>query len=205
MKVLTLASQKGGAGKTTTAIHLAVAAARQGYKVTLLDLDPQKSAWKWRQVREESMPEVHSSSIGELEAQVDAARHARMDFLILDTPPHTDSTSIKALEVAQFCLVPVQPSMLDVQAVSNTIRLVKANGAKAAAVLSRVPHQGNDANDTEAALVRLGLAVAPMRVGDRAAFRRSLPSGEAVIEYEPKGKAASEIEALWTWTLEQLR
>mgnify|MGYP000377286832 FL=1 len=204
MKIIALASQKGGAGKTTAALHLSVAASRE-YRSALLDLDPQKSAWKWRQIREHQTPEVRAITLGELDVQIETARQGGLDFLFIDTPPHTDSTSIKALEVSDFVLIPVQPSMLDVQAVSNTIRIVKVNGSKAAAVLSRVPHQGNDANDTEAALARLGLSVSPMRIGDRAAFRRSLPSGEAVTEYEPKGKAAAEIDALWAWTLEQIR
>jgi chromosome partitioning protein len=125
--------------------------------------------------------------------------------LILDTAPHAESTALDAARCADLVLVPCQPSIMDLRAMRKTVELLKLVKVPAFAVLNSVPPNGTVA-DEAADMIQgtLGLAVCPVRLGDRVAYNRCLIAGQVAQEVEPGGKAASEIARLYTWTCEQL-
>ena len=206
MRTIALINQKGGVGKTTVAVHLATAFWQHGADALVLDLDPQASATEWHDARAESLPHVESIQPARLAKVVEHAAEIGTAALILDTAPHAESTALDAARCADMVLVPCQPSIMDLRAMRKTVELLKLVKVPAFAILNSVPSYGTVA-DEAAEMIEgsLGLAVCPVRLGDRVAYNRCLIGGQVAQEVEPAGKAASEIARLYTWTCEQLR
>ncbi len=207
MKVIAIVSRKGGSGKSTIAIHLAVAASMAGKETAIIDLDPQSSAAKWSDSRSAEFPVVVSAQAARLEKVLEAAEKEGADLVFIDTSPHTETAALAAIRAADFILVPCRPSIVDLRAIDDTIDLIKLakKTSVAAAVLNGVPPQGSLGDEAVEAIAGYGIAVAPVKIGHRSAFVRSLTDGLTAIEYEPKGKAAKEINALYKWTCTQVK
>lgn len=199
MKALAIISQKGGAGKTTIALHLAVAAVYDGKSTAIVDLDPQASAASWGDSREGENPSVISTQPSRLDKVLDAARNAGADLAIIDTAPHSESAALAAARAADYILVPCRPAILDIRAISHSIDLVKLAGKPASVVLNTVPPRGNLAEEAAAAVETYDVPVCPVHIGQRAAFLHALTAGMTAQEYEPQGKAAEEISRLYRW------
>src|SRR3954451_4035959 len=133
MRIVSILSQNGGAGKTTLATHLAVAAHLAGLKAGVLDLDPQSSASKWGDIREED-PLVTDAKAERLPKFVEAARSLGMEFLILDTPPSASSEAHHAIAASDLIIVPCRPGFYDLAAIRNSI-LASRNQGKPAFVV----------------------------------------------------------------------
>lgn len=206
MRTIALICQKGGGGKTTAALHLAVAFHKAGKNVLVLDLDPQSSATEWHDAREEKLPHVESIQASRLMKAVDHARTIGTDILILDTAPHSEGTALDAARLADLILVPCQPSIMDLRAITKTINLLKLIKAPAFALLNGVQHNSKStATEAERTIARmLGLPVCPVMIGHRIAFSRCLIQGLTAQEIEPDGRAAREIRAFHKWTDQQL-
>lgn len=196
MKVLALAAQKGGAGKTTIAVHLAVQATRAGERVVLIDTDPQGSASAWAQARGEASPVVVAATAGQLRDVLTAGRHDAMTLAIIDTPPHAAPGAAAVASLADVVLVPVRPSAFDLAAAGASADIGRT--AKAAAfVLSACPSRAPEIEEARRALGAYGLPVLDCEITERRAFARAVASGRAVAEFEPTGRAAHEIQLLW--------
>lgn len=205
MRVIALIAQKGGVGKTTLAIHLATAFAADGSNTLLIDLDPQASATEWKDHRAAEAPAVLSIQPTRLTKVLEEARSIGTDIVVLDTAPHSESTALEAARAADLVLVPCQPTIMDLRAMTKTVELLRMVGKPTFAVLNSVPHQGHVGDEAAETIAgSFGLQVAPARFGDRVAFSRCMIAGEAAQEVEPGGKAASEVTALHRWTHEQL-
>ena len=205
MRTLALVNQKGGVGKTTVALHLAAAFWQHGSDVLVVDLDPQASAAEWHDARTDPLPHVESVQPARLARVIEHAREIGTGILILDTAPHSESTSLEAARCADLVLVPCQPSIMDLRAMRKTVDLLRLVKVPSFAVLNSVPPHGAIADEAAESIVTdLGLPVCPARLGDRVAYNRCLITGQAAQEFEPKGKAAQEIEQLYMWTCEQL-
>lgn len=205
MQTIALIAQKGGVGKTTLAIHLATAFAATGKNTLLLDLDPQASAAEWKDHRADEAPAVLSIQPSRLVKVLEEAKSMGADVVILDTAPHSESTALEAAKAADLILVPCQPTIMDLRAMSKTVDLLKLVGKAAFAVLNSVPHQGTGGQEAaEAIASTFGLQVAQPSFGDRVAFSRCMISGQAAQEVEPQGKAATEVNALFDWVVAQL-
>lgn len=201
MKVIAVLSQKGGAGKTTLAVNLAVAAERKNTPTVVIDLDPQASAKTWHDIRaEKETPVVVSAQASRLAEVVEIARTNGAEFVIIDTAPHSESAALAAARAADLVLIPCRPAILDLKAIGSSGDLVALAKKPAAVVLNAVPHQGRLAEEAEEAVRGYGLTVAPVKLTQRAAYVHSLTIGQAVQEFEPDGKAALEIGALHEWT-----
>ncbi|MBL8673236.1 MAG: ParA family protein [Alphaproteobacteria bacterium] len=202
-RIVTLAQQKGGAGKTTLAVHLAVAWAKLGRRVATLDIDPQGSLSAWAAVRngrkagpDGSAAVTHAQVAGwRLEAEVRRLAQAH-DLVVVDSPPHMETETRLAVRVADLVLVPVQPTPMDVWATRPTLGLAKDEGRRVLIVLNRVPPRGTLAAAMTAEIAALGAAVARTPVGNRASLAASLLRGRAIVEEQRPGKAGEEIEAL---------
>ncbi len=195
--VIAVISQKGGTGKTTTILNLAVSAMHDGKRVVIADLDPQASATAWYRLRVDRsllVQPTHPAGLAELRK---TAETQNVDWLLLDTAAGTDTTAARAVEIADLMLITCRPLMFDRDAAANSVRLCKVNDRVPHVLLTQIEPQGTQADDVRAALSGLGVDVLPGGLGRRAAFAKSINDGRAATEYEPNGKAAQEVEALY--------
>ena len=205
MKTIALISQKGGAGKTTLALHLSAAFWLAGSDVLVVDLDPQASAAEWHDARENPMPHVESVQPARLAKVMARAREIGTGVLLIDTAPHNEAAALDAARAADLVLVPCQPSIMDLRAMRKTVELLRLVKVPAFAVLNGVPAFGTVGDEASETIAdSLGLPVCPVRIGDRVAYSRCLITGQVAQEIEPKGKAAAEVEQLHRWTCEHL-
>lgn len=203
MKTVSIISQKGGSGKTTLALHLAVASSQER-NTAVIDLDPQASAARWSDRRENVVPVVLSAHASRLPQEIERVRGVGGEFLILDTAPHSDSAALDAAKASDLIFVPCRPAILDLEAVSSTLDLVKTTGTPVFVVLNGVAPQGHEADDAAKAIESLGAQVAPARLVNRVAFARSLVDGLTAQEFRPSGKAAQEVADLHAFTCAHL-
>jgi chromosome partitioning protein len=206
MKTIALISQKGGVGKTTLTINLAVAAHRDGFQVVVADTDPQQSTYEWYKGRRDQRPlpyvaQVFPTSLGDV---IDKAAHNGADLVFVDTSPNSTEESLAIADHADLLIVPCAPSLIDLRALKRTEQIIRLSGKPAFAVLNLCPPVGDDADQAEAALAKLGLPVCPQRLVSRAATRRAYALDLAVLEFEPEGKASAEIMGIHKYTGDQV-
>ncbi|MDH7641153.1 ParA family partition ATPase [Sphingomonas oryzagri] len=209
MRTIAVISQKGGAGKTTLAIHLAAEAAKAGLSVLILDTDPQATASQWSEWRGEGVePEVvDCASPPLLPRKIAQAAELGADLVVIDTPPHADAMARAACSLADLVLVPCRPQAFDLTAVATTADLIRAAGKPAFLVFmggpQRAPLTYKEATELvqgDGKVAGMGLRVAPAMLTNRAIFHHSTASGKVAGEAEPNGKAAEEVADLWKWT-----
>jgi chromosome partitioning protein len=201
MKVLSIVCQKGGSAKTTTAINLAVEAMRNGLEVALIDLDPQVSACDWKDIRGDKPPVVAATPVPHLDRALKAAAEAGADLAIIDTAGRANDTASAAARVADLVLIPLQPSLPDLNTVAATLEIIRLAGGKPArALLARVRPAGNRHAETTAWLAEKGVEVCPFTLGERVIFQDAYALGQGVSEAEPGGKAAEEIQQVYNYT-----
>jgi chromosome partitioning protein len=204
MKILAIVSRKGGAGKTTIALHLAVAAEAYGLATAVFDLDPQASAALWADHRGEQFPAVVPAQAPRLAALLAQARAKEADLVILDTAPHADGIASEAASLADAILIPCRPSALDLDAIGASIRLARAVNKPAYVVINAAPVQGVETAETRTALAGAGVELAPMVLHQRKAYAARMHEGRTAQEIEPTGKAAAEIRELMLWLCEKV-
>jgi len=201
MKILSIVCQKGGSAKTTTAINLAVEGTRRGLEVALIDLDPQVSACDWKDIRGDRPPVVAATPVPHLERALKAAEEAGADLAIIDTAGRANDTMSAAARVADLILVPLQPSLPDLNTVAATLDIIRIAGGKPMrALLARVRAAGNRHDETTAWLAAKGVEVCPITLGERVIFQDAYAMGLSVAEAEPSGKAAEEIQQVYNYT-----
>ena len=201
MKVLSIVCQKGGSAKTTTAINLAVEAVRRGLEVALIDLDPQVSACDWKDIRGDKPPVVAATPVPHLERALKAAAEAGADLVIIDTAGRANDTASAAARVADLILIPLQPSLADLNTVAATLDIIRIAGGKPVrALLARVRTAGSRHEETAAWLAAKGVEVCPFTLGERVIFQDAYALGLGVGEAEPGGKGAEEIQQVYNYT-----
>ena len=205
MKTIAFLSQKGGGGKTTLAVHCAVAAIGKGLRVAIIDTDPQGTATRWGQSRESNSPAVAKATAQQLDDVLTAARHDKMTYCIIDSAPHASPSASRVAAAADIIVIPVRPTAFDLAAVPATVAIVQAAKKPAAFVLSACPTRSPEIGEVADVLASYGFSVAPVIIHERRAFSRAVATGRAVAEFEPAGKAAAEIEALWKWIKGELK
>ena len=205
MRTISIVSQKGGAGKTTLAIHLAAMAAATGHTPIIIDLDPQATAAAWSDWRAGEQPEVVTAPHTRLIETLSKAEKLGADIAIIDTPPHSDAAAVQAVKAADLVLIPCRPHAFDLHAVKTTADLTNLTQRPVCVVFNGVQPQATavvlQAQDIVQAI---GLSFAPVFLSQRAAFLSAAGAGKTVMDIEPIGKAAREVEALWQWASEQL-
>jgi chromosome partitioning protein len=201
-RILTVAQQKGGSGKTTLAAHLAVALAKQsGEPVAILDVDPQGSLGTWFEAREDSLGEAGTGLEFRTASGWGARREARAlakshGYVIIDTPPKTDSDAKPAIDAADFVIVPIQPTPVDLWATSQTIEMAAREDTPALLVLNRVPPRASLTGEMADAIAASGYDALNARLGNRTVFAAAMGRGFAVTEEAPASKAAQEVGSL---------
>jgi chromosome partitioning protein len=204
MKTISVISQKGGAGKTTLAVHLAVAAQLAGFESAIIDLDQQASAEEWGEWREDEPPQVLAAKPATLRRELEKVEAAGADIVIIDTPGAADAAARQAAELADLILIPCRPSALDLHAIEQSASLVRGAGRPGFVVFNCVPAYTKGIRpDALEVVKRFKIGVAPCWLGERAAYRNAAEEGKSVQETDPHSKAAQEIAALWGWTSTQ--
>jgi chromosome partitioning protein len=203
MKTICVAAQKGGAGKTTLARNLAVAAAQDGQRVLVLDLDPQQSLRAWWQGREDDAPMMLADDPPPhaLRAALDAAQ-GRFDLVVIDTPPAAPLWLSDVLRAADLALIPVRPSPDDLRAVGATIGALRDAGVPFAFVMSQTP-RAKLTEEAARVLAQHG-RVAPVNIAQRVIYAETGGTGQGVTETTDT-KAANELAALWAYVKELLQ
>lgn len=196
--VITIAQRKGGAGKTTLAAQLAVAWARQGARVALLDIDPQGSLATWVDLRRARLGEGaigfdFAALPGWRAAQWIDDRARSTDLVVIDSPPHAETEARIAVRAAGLVLVPLQPSPLDLWATGATLEMARDERRRALVVLNRVPPRSGLTDRVAAGLARMDATLAATRIGNRVALTRAMALGLGVVESSATSPAASEI------------
>lgn len=199
MKVITVAMQKGGVGKSTLARSLAVAAVQDGLSVLIVDMDAQQSVSQWAERRQADMPVVVFSTENELPRKLAQAKDVA-DLVIIDTPPARSTEAPAAVEVADLVLIPTTPDIEPLEQMPRTLRLCRGFSRPVFAVVNMANPTGHaEAAYTREVIEAMGAETAPVVLHRRKAHRNASASGHTVQETDPGSKAAEEVAALWVW------
>lgn len=200
--VITMYGQKGGGGKTTLATNLVAEAMRRGYRVLLVDLDPQGTATDWH----ETMATEHASNerrpappplVSALNKVPDLAEY---DLVVIDVPAKLDDQQGGALRAADVALIPCSPSRADTRALGRGLALIRQAQAdrpalKAYVVITRCKSAASARRLREG--VGSALEVLRSEIWDRLVYQDAYGAGQGVTTYEPSGRAADEVLALF--------
>jgi chromosome partitioning protein len=200
MHTIALIAQKGGTGKTTLAICLAVAAEQSGVVSVIIDLDSQSTACNWSDRRQSRGPIVVDAQPARLQSALSKAEGGGVDLAIIDTPAKSEQAALAAAKCADLVIIPCRPQVYDLETTPTSLELIRLAGGKPALVLlNAVPSRGQRHAQAEEALRGLGLTVCPVHFGQRAAFGDSAALGQTPLEYEPQGKASEEIRLAYKY------
>ena len=204
MNTLAVLSRKGGTGKTTLTVNLAVAAERAGHKVVIVDLDSQASASEWGDWRETKTPQVISVHSARLPQELHKLKQQGITFAILDTPPKIEDIALDAAKAADLAIIPCKLGAFDLKAIEKTILVGNMAKCPMRIVFNAVRARSSMLHPAKRAVQVYEVNVAPCVIGDRVVFSHSVIEGLGVMEYEPKGKASIEIQALFRYISKEL-
>lgn len=203
LKVAVIA-QKGGVGKTTLTLHLAVEAAKAA-RVAIVDMDPQASAAQWADGRRAPQPTVVACPPARLGVTLQSARRNGAEIAFIDTAPAVEGPALAAVREADFCLIVSRPGILDLRSIGINVEIAKLASKPVGLVINAGPSQGERAVAAgEHARQSYNVEVCPIVVHQRAIFAHALIDSRCAQEVEPSGKAAGEIVALWSWVAQHL-
>jgi chromosome partitioning protein len=203
LRTVAVIALKGGSGKTTVATHLALAAHLRGVDALVVDIDPQRSAENILSSRSDSGPACVSASGATLMAAKFAALSARRQLLIIDTPAGVLEDVSEAVVLADFAVLVVRPTLIDLSGLARTLTLVRRLGKPSSVVVNQAPFARES---VEPPLVKRALRgleymrapVAPVILRARSIYQTALETGRSVEE-SSDGAAAGEVAALWAF------
>ena len=200
-KAITIAQQKGGAGKTTVAAQLAVALSKMDLRVGVIDIDPQGSLARWYEVREalveggtDKLTLIQASG-WRLSTELDRMKR-NCDVVLIDSPPHAETDVRLAVRAADLILIPIQPSPMDLWATQATLDQAKRESTPVLMVFNRTPTRGRLVDAVRKKIADLNVPVAQAVLGNRVAFASSMMEGKGVLESNPRHTATKEVRAL---------
>jgi chromosome partitioning protein len=199
MLAVAVIARKGGVGKTTLALHLAVEAARSG-PVVVIDTDPQASAAQWADERKSSQPAVVTCPAVRLPVALQTARQGGAHVAFIDTAPAIESSAMAAVRAADFCLIVSRPGVFDLRSVDVNMQIARLAGRPVALLMNAAPvRDGQAVAAGKNAGSGCGVELCPIVIHQRAVFGHALAASRCAQEVEPSGKAAAEIAAAWDW------
>ncbi len=204
MKIMVLAAQKGGSGKTTLATNIAVEAERMGDgPVALIDTDPQGSLAEWSEERELATPILAQCSTHRLAQKIEEMRDAGVGLVVIDTPPAIKAAIAQVISASDLVVIPMRPSAHDLRAVGKTIDIAENLGKPFVFVVNGAHPTARITMQAVLALSEHG-PVAPSIIHQRMDFAASAIDGRAVMEVAGRSRSPDEIAALWQYLKESL-
>ena len=204
MRILALASQKGGSGKTTPSGHLAGQAQRAGAgPVVLIDIDPQGSLADWWNERTEEYPAFAQTTVARLATDLETLRQQGFKLAVIDTPPAITMAIQSVIGVAELIVVPTRPSPHDLRAVGATVDLCERAGKPLIFVVNAATPKARITSEAAIALSQHG-TVAPVTVHHRTDFASSMIDGRTVMDFDVNGRSSKEIISLWSYIADRL-
>jgi chromosome partitioning protein len=203
MHIIVVASQKGGAGKTTLTRSLAVANQQTAGATAILDTDPQGSLTSWWNRRESEAPVLVKIDPVDLDAGISKLEAAGIEYLFIDTPPSVHPELSNLLARASLAIIPVRPSPDDLDAVGDTLSLVEESGCPFVFVLTQAKPRTRLQMQAVMALAKHG-KLAPTIIHDRTDFPTAAITGKTVTEMEQDGPSANEVREVLAYVLTQL-
>ena len=203
MFTISLVSQKGGAGKTTIAVGIAVAHELAGGCAVVIDLDPQGSASVWSDLRDPDRPVAVAAHAPRLTRVLDAARDGGAELAVIDTAPHASDAALAAARESDLTLVPCRASVADLHAIKASLDICRVAEVRSRVVLNAVPVQGPLADHAREAMTAHQATVAPMMLCHRIAHVHSFTRGMTAMEFSPRSKAAAELSNLYRWAVSE--
>jgi chromosome partitioning protein len=202
MRTLLVGARKGGAGKTTVAVNIALAARLLGLKAVLADVDPLRSSTEVLRGRSDAGDMLAESSAAKLFALAETQRRRGADLLVVDTPAAPENDVAEAAKVADLCLVVSRPTFLDLSGAVRSSQMLLRLQRPALVVLNQCPpaRAGQEPPAVLRALEALrvaGVEVAPTPLRSRVAYQTACAAGRGVAELDPRGPASAEVMSLF--------
>jgi chromosome partitioning protein len=211
MQTIAMVSRKGGTGKSTLTIGLAVAATEAGHQVCVLEADPLGTVSNWQRRRRATRPTVEAVHDGyALFLRVPELARRGTTVTIIDTPGGWNDASRAAMAAADLCLIPARPSPADIEAAAPILAAVRKSGKPFAFVLNQVPPRSarlkaaTGSLGERAVALKIASVVALPAIVLRNDQQDALGMGCGITEYAPSGKSAKEIRGLWQWVWQRL-
>ena len=204
MRVVAIASCKGGAGKTTLAGHLAVAAERAGITPALVvDTDPQGTLSLWWEAREAQTPMFAEALPERLGAGLERIEALGVALLVIDTPPALEATLSAIIRIADLVVIPVRPSPHDLRAVGATVDIIEKLGKQLTFVINGAAPRARITNEAVMALSQHG-TLAPVILHQRTGYAASMIDGRTINEVKGEARGANEVALLWEYVSKRL-
>lgn len=198
MKAITFVTQKGGSGKSTLCISLAIAALESGRSVCILEMDRQATISDWAEHRNLDSPEVAQIDATQLDDVMKRLQDSAYDYVFIDTPGVDSAGTLSAIRAADLCVIPCRPTPADLRAFKPTLAAVYRLEKRFAFVLNQTPPRSYRIRDASDGLAVLGV-LPDVNVVLRNDHQDAIGVGQGVTEFNPTGQAANEIRRLWTW------
>ena len=198
MKAITFVTQKGGSGKSTLCINLAVAAQEAGCSVCILEMDRQATVSDWAEHRTSESPEVAQIDAPQLDEVMRNLRGSAYDYVFIDTPGVDSPGTLSAIRAADLCIIPCRPTPADLRAFKPTLAAVYRLEKRFAFVLNQTPPRSYRIRDAADGLAVLGI-LPDVNIVARNDHQGAIGMGQGVTEFNPGGQAAGEIRRLWAW------
>ena len=204
MRTIAVIARKGGSGKTTVAVHLAIAAHLRRRKVLLADADPQRSSCEVLKGRREDGPGWAETSGPKLFALQVASQRSQVDALIIDTAAGAEDEVAHAIVLADLSLLVIRPTFLDFAAAIRTVDVMRRLHKPGLIVLNQAPtaREGIEppaVKKAQEALRLMRLPVAPTILRARSAYQAAVECGRSAEELDPSGAASQEVAELWAF------
>lgn len=198
MKAIAFVTQKGGSGKSTLCINLAVAAQEAGASVCILEMDRQATVSDWVEHRKSDSPEVAQIDATQLDEVMEGLKGSDYDYVFIDTPGVDSPGALSAMRAADLCIIPCRPTPADLRAFKPTLAAIYRLEKRFAFVLNQTPPRSYRVRDAADGLAVLGV-LPDVNIVARNDYQDAIGVGQGVTEFKPGGQAADEIRRLWAW------
>jgi chromosome partitioning protein len=198
MKAITFVTQKGGSGKSTLCISLAVAAQEAGANVCILEMDRQATVSDWAEHRQTETPEVAQIDETQLGDVMRVLQGSAYDYVFIDTPGVDSPGTLSAIRAADLCVIPCRPTPADLRAFKPTLAAIYRLEKRFAFVLNQTPPRSYRNRDAADGLAVLGV-LPDVNIVARTDHQDAIGLGQGVTEFNSAGQAAQEIRKLWAW------
>ena len=204
MRTIAFVTQKGGSGKSTLCVNLAVAAQEAGASVCILEMDRQATISDWAEIRKAEAPEVAQIDATQIDAVFARLADCDYDYVFIDTPGVDSPGALAAMRAADLCIVPSRPTPADLRAVRPTLAAIYRLQKRFAFVLNQTPARSYRVRDASEGLISLGV-LPDVNVVLRNDHQDAIGVGQGVTEFNPRGQAADEIRRLWRWVAQRVQ